>query len=335
MALFLVAFGGGGVLLQRGGCTRTRSRVLEYIYQLRCLWTRAGMRYKLKTIVGLWQCLGAVPSVYDVVTPSDLERYTRWVNVLKVPEDFGIEVVIPGTCLGSYLSRLIIGASWPIAVIAIPAAGYVAMELARDYRNYDPNTVAPRATRVAIKAGLERALPFMLIVTFVVVPSTGTRIFKTFLCDSFAIDETTSKLYLQEDLSLACDSPEYQDTKRVAIATLFVWPIGVGPCRTRTHCATARRTALEQPTPPHAAPPPAAPAALPSTYCLPLPGACSLRAAALLESSRSPHWNLDAAEPCDHILVRRLLAKRLLVGATRDDSQADPYRRGAPGRRAV
>eukprot|EP00966_Prymnesium_polylepis_P111657 2583187-Prymnesium_polylepis.1 len=39
--------------------------------------------------------------------------------------------------------------------------------------------------------GLQRAMPFMLLVTFVLVPSTATRIFKAFLCDvmEVAVDD--------------------------------------------------------------------------------------------------------------------------------------------------
>jgi hypothetical protein len=35
------------------------------------------MRYKIKALLGFYQCVAAVPSVYNVQPPLGLEEYTR------------------------------------------------------------------------------------------------------------------------------------------------------------------------------------------------------------------------------------------------------------------
>ena len=75
--------------------------------------------------------------------------------------------------------------------------------------------------------GLSSTLPAILLVTFVFVPSTATMIFKTFLCDPYVFDYTTTRRYLNDALELSCDSDEYRSTRATALLFLFVWPVGV------------------------------------------------------------------------------------------------------------
>ena len=51
-------------------------------------------------LVGLYQCIGAVPGVFDVQTPPGLEKYADWIHLLEF--DFSISIIIPGTCFGNY-----------------------------------------------------------------------------------------------------------------------------------------------------------------------------------------------------------------------------------------
>ena len=74
-----------------------------------------------------------------------------------------------------------------------------------------------------------RSLPLTLILTFVLLPSTSNRIFSSFLCEPFALDDDarSEQTYLREDLHVSCTSPEYDSIKRDAIALVLVWPVGV------------------------------------------------------------------------------------------------------------
>ena len=75
--ILLAAMGGTASVTRVRGCTRHCNSLRRGIRWTQKVWWRAGMRYKVKAMVGLYQCLSAVPSVFDVTTPTGLEAYTR------------------------------------------------------------------------------------------------------------------------------------------------------------------------------------------------------------------------------------------------------------------
>jgi hypothetical protein len=81
--------------------------------------------------------------------------------------------------------------------------------------------------RGAVFAGLQRILPLTLLLTFLMVPSTSTLIFKTFMCSRLEYNATTARRYLEEDLALDCDSVEYSRTRAIAVVFVVMWPLGV------------------------------------------------------------------------------------------------------------
>jgi hypothetical protein len=86
-----------------------------------------------------------------------------------------------------------------------------------------------KGNRAAILAGLHDALSISVVITFVVVPNTSTRIFKAFLCTPFEYDGAQGELrrYVHDDLGLRCDSQEYGATHSTAAVMMIVWPIAV------------------------------------------------------------------------------------------------------------
>ena len=78
---------------------------------------------------------------------------------------------------------------------------------------------------MALFAGLQQVLPLVQQTTFVVVPSTATRIFRTFLCDSIEYGNGNVRPYLLADLTLSYNSPEFPITN-VVISMLVVWACG-------------------------------------------------------------------------------------------------------------
>ena len=102
LVLFLAAVTSGATVIRRSGCPKTRAKLLRCINSGRKIWLKAGMRYKIKALVGLVQCISAIPSVFDVTTPSGLEEYAKLLDLIEFPADFGINVVIPASCFGSY-----------------------------------------------------------------------------------------------------------------------------------------------------------------------------------------------------------------------------------------
>jgi hypothetical protein len=77
------------------------AKIPDIILNPRKVWQESGMQFKCKALVGLYQCVGAVPSVFDVILPPGVSKYSRWINLLEVPSEL-TNLIIPGACLGSY-----------------------------------------------------------------------------------------------------------------------------------------------------------------------------------------------------------------------------------------
>jgi len=225
VAFGLIAALGGAASTawRRGSAPRS---LLKWIHMSRKLWRRATMRHKVKVLIGLFQCTAAIPVVFDVTTPANLHQYTKWLNLLELPAEIGFGSIIQADCFGSYRTVLLIGGIWPIILLLIVTLGYVFWELAHDQLKKE---AVHRTQRAAVRTGFKRSLPIMTVLTFILVPSTATTLFKTFLCDPVEYDSIVgiTRRYHHEDLKLSCDSYDYTLTSRTAVVLIFIWPIGV------------------------------------------------------------------------------------------------------------
>ena len=156
-------------------------------------------------------------------------------RLLEIASDFGLDMIIPGECFGSYRMRLLISSCWPIVLLFAATVALVVRELNRSRLKRSKQHVntafllsLSHTHRQAVQTGLQRSLPLILVATFVLVPSTATRIFMTFLCDTIEIDAQPREMrrYLHDDLALRCDGSEYAATRNVALAFLVIWPLG-------------------------------------------------------------------------------------------------------------
>ena len=124
-------------------------------------------------------------------------------------------------------TRIWVGSTWPLVVMFGCAVCLVGAEVVRRCSRADNRSLAARM-RAALASGLQRVLPPTLGLSFLVVPSTSTRIFRAFLCETFQYNDHTSRSYLYADLALSsCDSDEYEATKSTAFAMLALWPVGI------------------------------------------------------------------------------------------------------------
>jgi hypothetical protein len=178
------------------------------------------------------QCLAAVPDVFNVNIPPGLEQYTQWVQVLEFPAEFGVQLVIPSSCFGSYRKGLLITVSWPVVLMLVACAACIVWEVA--HISTTPwRDLSDRERRAKILTGFQNSLPLMLLVTFLLLPSVATSIFKTFLCVPFQYEwdvepaKALTYRYLHDDLTLSCDSRTYVYTWRYAVFAMFFWPVGV------------------------------------------------------------------------------------------------------------
>ncbi|KAL1527507.1 hypothetical protein AB1Y20_008897 [Prymnesium parvum] len=214
----LAARGGGGSVGAGEGGGSYASAAVARARRVEAVWRRAALRPKLKAAVGLCQCLSAVQKVYDVAAPDGVGGWTRWLQrAVDLARDAGAGALLPAACYGTYRRRLLIFALWPLALLVLLAAGGLAA------------SGGWRRAKGGLRGGAVRcALPPLLVITFLLVPSTSTHIFLTFLCDEVEPRPDAPPLrYLHDDLALSCDSEEYTATRRTALALIAVWPVGV------------------------------------------------------------------------------------------------------------
>jgi hypothetical protein len=108
-----------------------------------------------------------------------------------------------------------------VVLVLVLGIGFIAREAVKDYHS------TSRSTQSAVHRGLQCTVPWILIVSFVMVPSTSTYIFKTFLCDRIEYEPGEERRYLQNDLTLSCDSQQYSVAYTTALLLIAVWPVGV------------------------------------------------------------------------------------------------------------
>jgi hypothetical protein len=233
-------------------CPKAHKKLLKKLRSAHKLWKRAGLRYKVKVTIGMYQCLTAVPVVFDVSVPLGMEDSKRLLHLLEYMAHLGIDMAIPGACLGSYEKRLVLVSCWPIVLLLLVAVAYAGKEVAQQQLGKSLPVIASRGTRraavrvlkprhltrrAAVTSGLRKALPLTLLITFILVPSTATTIFKTFLCipfqysysdkDQVGVDDMSVRRYMFDDVSVRCGSDEYTAMRRTALVFTALWPIGV------------------------------------------------------------------------------------------------------------
>jgi len=75
----------------------------------------------------------------------------------------------------------------------------------------------------SLKAGVIRALPYLLYILFFAFPLVSSRAFQAFECEEF--DDGTR--FLRADYSRDCDDPEYRRVLDLAWVAIALYPLGV------------------------------------------------------------------------------------------------------------
>jgi hypothetical protein len=214
---------------------------------------------------------------------------------------------------------MILGACWPIALILLAAMLASAREIVHERVKHNHAFLASRGYWNALRRGAERTLPLLLVVTFVMVPSTATLIFKTFLCDRVEYDDHEARRYLHDDLAMRCDtdvegvnySDEYMRTRTIAFILVAVWPIGGGWALKRVATAPACTHNPDK--------------SLFPTFCFCSPGHVCRSAMAKSRSPRVEEALISQPRDCFPVgRLRRDGPRHLLVGTARDVPQAHP-----------
>eukprot|EP00966_Prymnesium_polylepis_P127443 2947867-Prymnesium_polylepis.1 len=122
--LVIVLFTGiGGLVLAVRSQSSSRMRIVRRIIrQLRrfdVLYQAAAMQSKVKLGFGVWQCLSAAPAVFGISIPDGGDHLNALSNLLTFPAILGVDLILPGSCYGSFRPRLLVNALWPFALMTL------------------------------------------------------------------------------------------------------------------------------------------------------------------------------------------------------------------------
>ena len=177
------------------------------------------------------QIVARVESVFKVAMPASVASLLNVVDVLNLSIDaFGL----PLSCLqlGSLFDQLLFLVLSPCVLGLLFLACSMATE------------VLTKRKAANLKAGLIRALPYLLYLLFFAFPLVSSRAFQAFDCEEF--DDGTR--FLRVDYSLDCNDAEYDRVVSLAWVAIALYPIGI-PLMYLTLLLYARKAILtEQPT---------------------------------------------------------------------------------------
>ena len=176
----------------------------------------------------LWQVLN---STYDAKLPA---AYTDWVeeDAFNWARLDWSSVVLPSDCSplasmgSSFKAWLLIKGLTPLIVLllAIVVSCIVSCKMMG-------------CSRANCLAGVVKALPLTLVVSFLFVPTITMNIFQSWLClsyvfDDTAINEVSSQSYLRYDLRVRCSDggfrgAEHETIKSIATTLACFWPVGM------------------------------------------------------------------------------------------------------------
>lgn len=120
-----------------------------------------------------------------------------------------------------------LAALWPVVILCLIAVASISKEAARHHWKQRHLAYRLSVTSDAVRTGIQRIVPAALLITFVLVPSRATQIFQVFKCDAFEYSANEVKRFLNDDLSVDCNTPSYAALRTSGLILVFVWPMGV------------------------------------------------------------------------------------------------------------
>lgn len=227
VAVVMTVIGGSGVLYAVLWRWPLRCTLLE---RAAAIVPRLGVTGKLKVAFGYFQVVLVMPEAFNLQLPP---RYFEWMRAFEWVS-LDTSLVVPGACLGDFGTRLQLKALGPIVLLAVlilvgAASGLVA-------RRSAPMSAEKETYKGILDAAVEgvlRTLPFNLAMIFAFVPTVAARIFSTFSCEQFGIEDNedgtprATRGFLHADAGVVCGSEEHGAFVSLAAMQIVVWPIGV------------------------------------------------------------------------------------------------------------
>jgi hypothetical protein len=181
---------------------RTRPRIGQWAARLSVLMSNLGIQAKLKIVISFYQVSAMLSSVYGVsLHPS----FFGWLDALDVISLDIVGLSYPSSCLGSMVSRLLINAFWPFALV-LGGSIFICVHVLLEARHAGVPVAAHSST--LLWRMLDRSIYFYILVFYLVLPTVARTVFKARQCESFAWrDDTRERIsFLLADLKITCNN---------------------------------------------------------------------------------------------------------------------------------
>ena len=185
----------------------------------------------MKLCLGFYQVVTRVPDVFKLSFPRAAERLLAVFEVFNINVS-GLSVPIACVGLGSYSNKMLFTILFPFVIAAVIAFGSVGYAVLSARMAATPETDRKSRTSAAtesdrkspFKDGRLLALPYLLILSFLVFPMVSCTAFRAFDCEEF----DDGKTYLRADFAVECwSSAQHESAVALALIGILLYPVGV------------------------------------------------------------------------------------------------------------
>ena len=170
------------------------------------------LRAKGKQLLGFYQVATRISSVYEVPMPEAVSELLSFFELFNINID-GIGLPLQCYDLRTYAQQLAAAMLLPVVIAALLVLGFVTRSFCRG--------AVTETTR--LDAGLLDALPWLLSLSFLVLPMVSSAAFRAFSCETF----DDSRSFLRADYSIECGTDTHANAERLAWLAIILYPVGI------------------------------------------------------------------------------------------------------------
>ena len=200
-----------------------------------CKTAFADIVVKVKIIVATFQVVTSTAEVFDVTMPESYAQFSKFFSVLNL----NLSAIFPVGCLFpriNFIRRLLWTTIAPFAILIIiffaMCIEYIYLKCKKP--DDDTSTTSSKEEQDAEKEKpmkmIYRYVNVIFYLTYLVLPSVTTMIFRLFICknvDPNKEDGDRYDTYLAADVNISCGSEYYRKWYWYGIAMIIVYPIGI------------------------------------------------------------------------------------------------------------
>ena len=183
---------------------------------------------RIKVIIATMQVVTSISSVISVTLPASFTSFANSLNIFNL----SLTSIFPLGCdtKFNFMDTLLWTTLSPILVAGLLFVAFL-VEYTYHRRQIQANKYRKKGEKAAkFNATKEKYLNYWFYLTYMILPSVTTTIFRTFICtniDPNHEDNSGSDYYLVADMSISCESEYYWNWLAYACVMIVVYPIGV------------------------------------------------------------------------------------------------------------